>query len=401
MALASAARTAAVLAASALALTMLMGVRPTNAQSSFVQDGEAGFVVTDMDYALPADRTGACPRGLSTSPRFSDIDAAGARAGAQAGASAGAGQQAGRLEAFRRIGASGAACSNPVGSPEDPSFHTVEGANLPGDGLDLDGQASRANGRAAPGTCAHNDFRGPGGANIDNQFYRVVGCSPAFQPRPDGGLGSAMTSELRTGAWGVLIRLRGIDDIRNDDDVEVGFYAAADPIALSAAGAPVPNSTYAGMQDERFRAVTRGRIINGVLTTDPVDVRFKKSINGLLLDRPLRDARVRMTLSADGVLDGYLAGYTDVMDMFDLQYGFRTATRADGTPARGEAQGTAVGAALTVGHTCNGAYHALVAYADGHPDPATGRCTSISTQYRLRAIPAFVVDAETRSVNAQ
>ena len=37
--------------------------------------------------------------------------------------------------------------------------------------------------------------------------------------------------------------------------------------------------------------------------------------------------------------------------------------------------------------------------ADGHRDPATGRCTTISTQYHLRAVPAFVVEAETRSLN--
>ena len=37
--------------------------------------------------------------------------------------------------------------------------------------------------------------------------------------------------------------------------------------------------------------------------------------------------------------------------------------------------------------------------ADGHRDPKTGQCTSISTQYRIKAIPAFVVDTPTQSVN--
>lgn len=31
---------------------------------------------------------------------------------------------------------------------------------------------------------------------------------------------------------------------------------------------------------------------------------------------------------------------------------------------------------------------------------ANGHCTSISTQYRIRIAPAFVVDAKTQSVNA-
>jgi hypothetical protein len=60
-----------------------------------------------------------------------------------------------------------------------------------------------------------------------------------------------------------------------------------------------------------------------------------------------------------------------------------------------------MGAARVLGHTCNGAYYALHELADGHPDPESGKCTSISTQYRLETIPAFVVDAKTRSVNEE
>jgi hypothetical protein len=37
--------------------------------------------------------------------------------------------------------------------------------------------------------------------------------------------------------------------------------------------------------------------------------------------------------------------------------------------------------------------------ADGDRDPKTGQCTSISTQYRIKAVPAFVVDAATHSIN--
>ena len=62
--------------------------------------------------------------------------------------------------------------------------------------------------------------------------------------------------------------------------------------------------------------------------------------------------------------------------------------------------GTSMGRAGALGHTCHGAYQALYKAADGHRDEKTGRCTSISTQYRIRVAPAFVVDAPTQSVNA-
>jgi hypothetical protein len=60
-----------------------------------------------------------------------------------------------------------------------------------------------------------------------------------------------------------------------------------------------------------------------------------------------------------------------------------------------------MGRAAVLGHSCHGAYHALYQAADGHRDRATGRCTSISTQYRLRMAPAFVVEAMTNSVNSR
>ena len=40
-----------------------------------------------------------------------------------------------------------------LGKP-DPNFHTVTGKDVAADGIDLDGQDSRVNGKPAPGTCA-------------------------------------------------------------------------------------------------------------------------------------------------------------------------------------------------------------------------------------------------------
>ena len=113
----------------------------------------------------------------------------------------------------------------------------------------------------------------------------------------------------------------------------------------------------------------------------------------MYLERPLRDARLQVTLAEDGSVSGYLSGYTPVEAMYDMQYGFRNGVTRDGelAPARLRA-GSANGAAFVLGHTCHGAYHALYANADGHPDPETGRYTSVSTQYRIEAVPAFVVE---------
>jgi hypothetical protein len=265
-------------------------------------------------------------------------------------------------------------------------------------GIDLDGQHSSAKGKPAPGTCAHNDLLGMDGERgIDNQFFRVVGCSNSYQST---GSSNSYAIEMLTGSWGILITLSGVDDIRNDDTIEVGIFANADPIELSAAREPLANATYAIDQDPRFQGRTRGRIKDGVLTTEPVDVRFHKITNSIYLERPLIDARLKMTVSEDGVLEGYLAGYTPVEAMYNLQYAFRDGKNAKGEPAeRRLITVSSMGQAAVLGHTCNGAYYALKELADGHPDPKTGKCSSISTQYRIKAIPAFVVDEKTNSVN--
>src|SRR5690606_25657314 len=101
-------------------------------------------------------------------------------------------------------------------------------------------------------------------------------CSNSFQST---GQSNGFATEMLTGAWGILITLEGIDDIRNDDDLKVGFFANADPIELSPNREPLEGATYAMEQDPRFRASTRGRIVDGVLTTEPVDVRFRKITN--------------------------------------------------------------------------------------------------------------------------
>lgn len=371
------------LALAGVALSALCGTVPARAdQPTFVQNGNAGFVVSHIEYALSKDaaETGACPNGMTQGMKRPE----------------GAGEQDDK--AFFGALMKKATCANPEAAGPDANFRTVTGAKVPAFGIDLDGKDSSIKSKPAPGKCSHADFVGMNGEHgIDNQFFRAVGCSKSYQPT---GQSNGWSIEMLTGAWGILITLSGVDDIHNDNDVEVGIFANADPIELSPTREPLINATYAIDQNPRFQAKTHGRIVNGVLTTDPVNVRFHKVTNSIYLERPLNDARVQLTLSEDGTLEGYLAGYTPVEDMYDLQYGFRNGKNAKGDPADPKLIAlSSNGQAAVLGHSCNGAYHALHELADGDRDPATGKCTSISTQYRIKAIPAFVVNAETKSLN--
>lgn len=373
-----------------------------DAETPFVQNGVAGFVLSDIKYALGPDavKTGACPRGMSKN--VAEIHAMTPQGKRRKGESEG--DYSKRLEteasALSTAPDGKNLCMNPEAGGPDPHFHTMERSDFPVDGIDLDGVDSAAGGAATPGACPHQDFIGPQGERgVDNQFFRVIGCTRSYQST---GPSNGFVVEMLTGSWGILLTLSGIDDLRNDDSVEVGLFASGDPIQLSPTREPLPYATYAMDQDPRFRAKTRGRIKEGVLTTDPVDVRFRNVINSLRLERPLRHARLRATISENGVLEGYLGGYAPVEEMYDLQFGFRNGKTVAGELAPLKLRLlTSNGAARVLGHTCTGIYYSLYKHADGDPDPQSGRCTSISVQYRIKAIPAFVVDVATESINSK
>lgn len=368
------------------------------ADASFVENGRAGFVVSDIKYVLAddADKTGACPQGMSRNVEeiFALTAEGKRRKGESDEAYAKRLNDGGKKLSTAPNGQN--VCMNPEAAAPDPNFRTIKSTSIPIDGIDIDGVDSRAD-APTPRSCPHQDAVGKQGQRgVDNQFARVVGCGRSYQST---GQSNGYAIEMLTGAWGILISLDGVDDVRNDDSVEVGIYANADPIQLSPTRMPLPYATYAMDQDPRFRAKTHGRIKDGVLTTDPVDVRFHTITNSLHMERAMNHARLQMTLAKDGTLSGYLAGYTPVETMYDYQFGYRHGKNAKGEPGPLPLRlGTGNGAARVLGYTCPGVYYALYDYADGDPDQ-NGRCTSISTQYFVSAIPAFVVDAATGSVN--
>lgn len=364
-----------------LAGIALLAALPALADVPFVQNGTAGFVVSDFKYALGKDDKGAdkipgaCPRGMSEN--WAEIYGATAAGKRHKGESDQDYSQRIERDSLQLATAPDGRnlCTNPDAGPKDPHFRTLDTPSVRADGIPMDG-----------------------GDSSRNQFYRVVGCSRSFQPT---GLSNGFGTEMLTGSWGILITVSGIHDLTHDKDVEVGIFANADPIELSPDRKPLAYATYAVDQDPRFRAKVQGHIENGVLTTDPVDVRFHNVVNGMNFERPLKHARLRATIAADGTLTGYLAGYTPVDEMYDMQFGYRNGKDNSGNLAPAPLRlHTALGAARVLGYTCPGAYYALQQYADGDRDPKTGQYTSISTQYRLSAIPASVVDAPTQSSNA-
>ena len=362
-----------------------------------LREGEIGFVVSAFRYALGDDATalGTCKEGMSRSITEVFMETPAGQQGEEETDEAYARRM---LMAARSLGTNEQGvnvCQHPEQFPPDPSTHTVHRSDIPAEGIDLD---ALTGGRTPPAQCAHTDFLDADGhAVVDNQFYRTVGCSRAFQST---GMGNSFQIGMYAGEWGILIALKGVDDLVNDDRVEVGIYASADPMMLSPGRDALRYATYAIDQDPRFRANTVGRISDGVLTTEPVDVRFHHAVNSIVLERPLRAAVLQASISDAGELEGWLGGYAPVEALYDHQYGYRSGKDMTGQLASERLRTrSSNGAAHVMGHSCAGVYHALYEHADAFPDPATGRCTAISTQYRVSALPAFIVDVESQSLN--
>jgi hypothetical protein len=262
-------------------------------------------------------------------------------------------------------------CLDPTAS-DDPDFMSM---TAPGvlDGFDIDGTVS-SDASPAPGECAHDDFSGPAGeAGYDDQLWRAIGCIRGFQ---DGDVvESVVDGAVRDGSMTILVDVRGVDDATSDDDVEVQVFSSSDAPPLGGDGSVLPFGTLSIDPDPRFHStVGRGRIENGVVTAGPLDIRVRLNIQIVLGELTFRDAYVRLVLAPDGTATGGIYGYAPLEDVYEI-FGRQAGT---------------IGGKEALGYTCSGLHAALAREADGHFDPASGACTSLSTAYRFTGIPAFV-----------
>ena len=256
-------------------------------------------------------------------------------------------------------------CVDPGAAP-DPGFLTLQSSGTL-DGFDLDGGSGAD-------SCEHAGFDGPAGeSGIDDQLWRAIGCIRGFQKGEI--VDSVVESAVRDGSMTILVDVRDVDDPRNDDDVAVQVFASREAPPLGADGSVLPFGTLSIDPDPRFQGtVGRGRIVDGVLTAGPMDVRVRLNIQIVEGELSFRDAYMRLAIAPDGSARGGLHGYAPVDEVYDI-FGRQAGT---------------IGGKEALGYLCAGLRRALDAQADGGRDPATGHCDSISTSYRLGGVPAFV-----------
>ena len=261
-------------------------------------------------------------------------------------------------------------CMNPT-VVKDPPLLLAEGRGAYG--MNLDGTTT---GEPTPKSCKHAKFTGLDGTpGVDNQLYRLLGCVYGFRSY---GQYEANENENRksNGNGMTLIEVTNVDDPRNDDDVTVTFYRSIDQYTLDVGGKFVPFSSYridAPNGKPRYSSSLKGRIKNGVLTTDAGDVNLPFYGNYTYMNQLLRNMRLRMEIAPNlASAKGMQAGYYDVEQLMFYIGGL----------------GPIASSAIS---NCPSIYVAAHQIADGYPDPKTGDCTAISAAFNFSAVAAFIV----------
>jgi len=325
-----------------------------DAREGAVRDGRIGYVMTDLFWSVyqTADAREECPRGFNDGPR-EQFDAL------FPGYASMTVEETQLRQEIRTW--------HPDTGPDDFEFLEVEGSRS--FGLNLDGAVDA------------DDFVHPDGTpGIDNQVYRAVGCIIGFRG-PDGVEFIFQNKAILDERYNrMMIELSGVDDLVNDDSVVVTVYRGMDRLLTDASGT---RAVAGGTQridrrwGESLIRQTTGRIVDSVLTTEPIgDVVIPWMNLGVPSIHIIRDMRLQLTLSPEGAT-GLVAGYADV-DSWYYQL-----IRNDSTHhlSNGQISGISL-------------YKALRRLADAYPDPETDENTAISTALDVRMTQVFIVDPE-------
>ena len=232
-------------------------------------------------------------------------------------------------------------------------------------GLNLDGKVKPTN------------FMSPeGAAGVDYQLFHVIGCIGNYR---EGAafLNIEQTFYKKMRVNRLLIEVTDVDSMINDDDVTVTVYRGQDALLSDATGKGfLPGSTerldlHWGKE---FIRKTKGKIVYGVLRTDPVDLSLPREISyqEATVDW-LRDGRFEVRLMPDRA-EGVIGGYADIESIYN--------NRNRSVSTHHSSIGQQAPASF---------YKELRKYADAYPDPETGENTAISAAYAVKMVRVQVL----------
>lgn len=343
-------RKCAITAAALLLTTPALGAASLTAADT-LKGGTIAYALTSLKWAtyLKPDTPVDCPDGVNDGPReqFSALFPGDGR-----------GRELADTQLKREV-------QNwfPTTAPDYFPFREPGGTLAIG--LNLDGKVGP------------KDFTSPEGEpGIDNQLYRALGCINSY--RDSHGTNDELNSaEIVTDGYNrLLIEINGVTSLQDSAHVEVMIYRGLDPLQSSADGKGIlPGGTqridirWGAKFIQRFE----GKIVDGVLITEPGDLAFPWSVFGLPADEYVRAARFRLKLTPT-TAEGLIGGYADIETWY-LQLMKSQSTHC-------QSYGQLASMSL---------YKAMRRLADAYPDPVTGANTAISSALRTTFTQVFIL----------
>ncbi len=241
-------------------------------------------------------------------------------------------------------------------------FHEPQGSI--GIGLNLDGQVGPEDFTSADGKVT----------GIDNQIYRAFGCVASYRG-PDGSYRHFVQSYMQQYKYNrFLLEISDIDDLTNDADVTVTIYRGRDALLLDSAGNFIAGGTQRA--DHRwgkdFIKSTKGKIVDGLLTTQPMDIYIPETLARGAPKQFVRDWRVELRITEDGA-EGLMGGYLDIERLQNnLAQNWATHFRSYGQ------------------ESIPSEYRSFIRNADAYPGE-DGKNAFISSAWEIKFKQAFIV----------
>ncbi len=251
---------------------------------------------------------------------------------------------------------------------EDPGQPQV--TSRIGEGFNLDGKVKPL------------DFVSPDGEKgIDNQLYRAWGCDAPW--RGDNGNGTLVlrsNDKMLEGLYTIVIRISGNQDPMNDDKATLEIGYSPDQIMKDARGNVGADYSYRILESRQYTKLA-ATIKDGIVeTVQAAEIHMPQIawFYNQTRDAFFRQGKIRVTIDSSGRAAGLVGGYRDWRDLY-AQNVFAQDGGQQGVREHED-------------HVA--LYYALRRHADGMFNADTGRYDGISTAYRLKLVPAFVVDPD-------
>jgi hypothetical protein len=203
-------------------------------------------------------------------------------------------------------------CETRVVVARNISFAMEEGDGV-AEGFDLDGRVSEG---VDLQSCNQPDYVAPDGrTGIDNQFAVLW---EAIVDVIGDAVDGLLVGAINDGNLLFMAEMRGLDDPRNDECVEVNIFLGTGQPLVGTDGLIVPGQTFDVGEEGNLSHIECGVVKDGILTAGPFDGEIPIHILDVQFNLRVHDAMIRGELRDDGSMSAIIGAAVDGQQIIDV-----------------------------------------------------------------------------------